>query len=133
LLTNNTSPLRAWMHFMWCPADEETIAAVLAASAAVRSEVGDVARSNSLTGSSKEGSWRTVYLNHQLAERLPQLRERLEAAACQADKENWQVRGRVPLELCRSQPRSLTYVKLGSTPAGHNLTLTPSAPHLAGT
>jgi len=67
------------------------IEAIHAAADRVRARVGEVARSNSLTGNAAPGSWRTVYLNHQLAELLPDLRERLVAAACDADSEQWGV------------------------------------------
>ena len=79
-------------------ADDDMIAKIHAAASVVRAEKGDVKRSNSLTGSAKEGSWSTVYLNSQLAQRLPDLRAKLEAAAREADQAQWGVMDALQLE-----------------------------------
>ena len=77
---------------------EETLAAIHAASAEVRQSSGEGTRSNSLTGNAAKGSWKAVYMNRRFSELLPELRARLELAACEADAANWGVLEALELE-----------------------------------
>lgn len=57
------------------------------AAAAVRAEVGDVVRANGL----EPGSWRTVYMNHRLADLVPEVHAKLHSAVREVDARHWQI------------------------------------------
>ena len=64
---------------------DDEISHLNAVAALLRDEVGEVQRSNGL----EEGSWRTVFFNHRLRERVPWLHEKLLHAALAVDADHW--------------------------------------------
>ena len=61
---------------------EREISRLHEAAAVVRAEVGETERTNGL----EPGSWRTVYLNHRIAQLVPEVHAKLHSAAREVDE-----------------------------------------------